>query len=313
MGKGKLDIHLHLGLETVVRTMAAPAGGKGVTYASGNTPHNPTMKMSSVTDMLPHLEELGIAGGVLLAGGETAAMGGNDQVKQAAELVPGVYKWMCNLDPVSPETAYDRLAELKGRGAVGIGEFAVNQWIGSPFIEAVFDAAERLSLPVLFHMSPEEGFNYGVADRPGLPLLEEALKHHPKLIFIGHSQPFWHEISGDASPELVARNSWGEGPVTPGGRLPYLFETYPNLYGDLSANSGGNAMMRDEAFGLAFLEKFQDRLMFGSDMTNTEMVFPLGGWLDEKLAEGKLSQEIYDKICRKNAERLFGSWDQKTE
>lgn len=31
--------------------------------------------------------------------------------------------------------------------------------------------------------------------------------------------------------------------------------------------------MRDESFGLWFLETFQDRLMFGTDMVNTDMVF----------------------------------------
>lgn len=310
---GKIDIHLHLGLETIVRTMEKPTGMSGVTYASGNTPHDPVMKSSSSLDMLPHLRELGIDGGILLSGGEETGFCGNVQTSQAAKKAPGVYKWMCNLDPKEPETMFERLSKYRQMGAVGIGEFAFNQWIGSPLIEAVFEAAEKAGLPVLFHMSPQEGFNYGIADQPGLPLLEGALKRHSNLIFIGHSQPFWHEISGEASSDIVERNCWGEGPVKEGGRLPYLLETYPNLYGDLSANSGGNAIMRDEAFGLKFLEKFQDRLMFGSDMTNTEMVFPLGRWLDEKLEKGQLSKECYEKICRKNAEKLFGPWTKEAE
>lgn len=308
MNMGKIDIHLHLGTESAVFVMEKPAGAK-VTFASGNTPHEAVMKSSSTIDMLPHLEELGISGGIILSGGESAGRSSNEETSRAASMVPGVYKWMCNLDPEHPETVEERLGNLKEQGAVGIGEFAVNRWIGDPFIEAVFTAAAKLHLPLLCHMSPEEGFNYGIADHPGLPLLEEALKRHPDLLLIGHSQPFWHEISGDASPEIIARNSWGSGPVTPGGRLVELFEKYPNLHGDLSANSGGNAIMRDEAFGLEFLNRFQDRLMFGSDMTNTEMEFPLGRWLDEKLAEGKLSQEVYDKICRGNAERIFGEWE----
>lgn len=86
-------------------------------------------------------------------------------------------------------------------------------------------------------MSPKEGFQYGVVDGPGLPLLEENLKRYKGLKFIGHSQPFWHEISKDAPATPKERMKWGEGAVCPGGRLPYLFETYENLYGDLSANS----------------------------------------------------------------------------
>ena len=87
---------------------------------------------------------------------------------------------------------------------------------------------------------------------------------------------------------------------------PELFEKYPNLYGDLSANSGGQALMRDPVFGLAFLEKYADRLFFATDMVNRDMVFPLGAWLDEKVASGALRRETYEKIVRDNARRVFG-------
>jgi predicted TIM-barrel fold metal-dependent hydrolase len=155
-------------------------------------------------------------------------------------------------------------------------------------------------------MSPEEGFSYGVVDEPRLPLLEQVLKSYPRLKFLGHSQTFWIEMSADAPSDKEGRNAWGQGPIVPGGRVPALFETCPNLYGDLSANSAGQAIMRDEEFGLAFLEKYADRLFFATDMVNTDMVFPLGAWLDEKVESGKLSREAYEKIIRRNAERIFG-------
>lgn len=303
---GKIDIHLHSGLESVERCMEKIAGSN-VSYSSGITPHASVMKSSSTKDMLPHLKKLGISRGIVLSmGEEQARFCNNEDVRQAVLRYPEVYSWMCNLDVRDMETVETRLAACQKQGAVGIGEFAVNEWIGSPFIEAVFTAAERLNMPILFHMSPEEGFNYGIADKPGLPLLEAALNRHPNLIFVGHSQPFWHEISGDVKSDTISRNSWGSGPVAPGGRLGHLMERYPNLYGDLSANSGGNAIMRDESFGLAFLARFQNQLMFGTDMGNTETVFPLGGWLDLKLEKGALSEDVYEKICVKNAERVFG-------
>ena len=107
-------------------------------------------------------------------------------------------------------------------------------------------------MPILFHMSPQEGYEYGIVDEPGLPMLEEALEKYPGLKFIGHSQPFWHEISQDAKPDLKSRMEWGRGPVREGGRLVCLMRNYKNLYADLSANSGGCAIMRDEKFGLQF-------------------------------------------------------------
>ena len=89
-------------------------------------------------------------------------------------------------------------------------------------------------------------------------MLEEALEKYPGLKFIGHSQPFWHEISQDAKPDLKSRMEWGRGPVREGGRLVCLMRNYKNLYADLSANSGGCAIMRDEKFGLQFLEEFHE-------------------------------------------------------
>lgn len=110
----KIDIHLHLGTETVEHILQQPAGKQ--TYSSGNTPQSAVMKIIGVRDMLPHLEELGISGGILMSGGESGGLGNNDVVRQAASMVPGVYKWMCNVDPVDPETLGGRLDEKLAEG-----------------------------------------------------------------------------------------------------------------------------------------------------------------------------------------------------
>lgn len=70
--------------------------------------------------------------------------------------------------------------------------------------------------------------------------------------------------------------------------------------------SGPKAIMRDLEFGLEFLETYADRLFFATDMVNSDMVFPLGAWLGEQVERGTLSREAYEKICWKNAERMFG-------
>lgn len=189
---------------------------------------------------------------------------------------------------------------------MGIGELAVNEWMDSPRLEAVFAAAETLGLPVTIHMSPEPGYQYGVCDRPGLPLLEQTLRRHPGLRLLGHSQLFWLEISGDCPRQgNDARSRMGRGPVTPGGRVPALLAACPNLYADLSAFSASCAILRDEAFGLAFLETWQDRLLYGTDTLNRHQVFPLGRFLDRAVADGRLSRTAYEKICRENARQLF--------
>ena len=283
----KIDLHLHL------TPFQIPKLGK--------------MNLASAKNMIPHLEELGIEKGVLMSSAESGLPFGTNKANKAiCARFPDRYYWMCNVSPRGREPVYDRLARYKAEGAIGIGELTYNHKLTDPFLQEVFAAAEKLDMPITMHMSPEEGFSYGVVDDPGLPLLEEVLKTYPKLKILGHSQTFWIEMSADAPKDKEGRNSWGQGPVVPGGRVPELFEKYPNLYGDLSANSAGQAIMRDEAFGLAFLETYADRLFFATDMVNTDMVFPLGRWLDEQLAAGQLSRKAYEQICFGNAQRIFG-------
>lgn len=283
----KIDLHLHLTLNQL--------------------PKQENMFISSAENMIPHLHNLGIKKGVLMSTCENSDQpGSNNENKLICEKYPDSFSWMCNIDPVNIETVYERLSKYKSEGAIGIGELMVNKKIDDLFLDKVFESAQSLDMPVLFHMSPEENFSYGVVDEPGLPLLEKLLNKYPKLKVIGHSQSFWIEISGDAPTDRERRNSWGEGPVVNGGRIPQLFSKYPNLYGDLSANSGGCAIMRDPEFGLKFLETYADRLFFATDMVNTDMTFPLGKWLDEQLELGNLTKETYEKICYKNAENVFG-------
>ncbi len=283
----KIDLHMHATLWNI------PKLGK--------------MHLSSAGKMIPHMEALGIKKAVLMAGGEKKTpIGKNSTNRKICEKYPEHFAWMCNLDVTDTDTIYERLSAYKAQGAVGIGELAFNKRLDHPFLQAVFAAAEKLDLPVTIHMSPEEGYSYGVVDEPRLPLLEEVLKKYPNLKILGHSQTFWIEMSGDAPNDKEGRNSWGDGTITPGGRIPALFANYENLYGDLSANSAGRAIMRDPEFGLSFLETYQDRLFFATDMVNTDMVFPLGAWLDEQVEMGTLSREAYEKICYKNAERVFG-------
>lgn len=283
----KIDLHLHL------TPFQIPKIGK--------------LNLTSGKNMLGHLEELGIEKGVLMSSAEKGLPFGTNKTNKAiCDKFPQRYAWMCALKPEHPETVYERLARYKQQGAVGVGEVTVNRRLDDPFLQALFAAAEKLELPVTMHMSPEVGYSYGVVDDPGLPLLEAVLQKYPKLKLLGHSQTFWIEMSADAPTEKETRNQWGDGPVIPGGRVPELFEKYPNLYGDLSANSGGCAIMRDPEFGLAFLEKYADRLFFATDMVNKDMVFPLGAWLDEMVAAGRLSEEAYEKIVRGNAVRIFG-------
>jgi predicted TIM-barrel fold metal-dependent hydrolase len=227
----------------------------------------------------------------------------------AAEQYPGFIIPFMNIDPRmntnTPESNLShQMSYYKQRGCKGLGEVTANLPFDDPYMENLFRHAEANEFPMIFHIAPKQGGYYGIVDRLGLPLLEGALRKFPKLKFLGHSQPFWAEISSDLTEE--ARNSYPKGKVAEGGAVVRLMREYPNLHGDLSAGSGFNAISRDPEFGYGFLEEFQDRLLFGTDVCDPRNETPLPGYLNEAVEKGSISRECYEKVGWGNAEALLG-------
>ena len=82
-------------------------------------------------------------------------------------------------------------------------------------------------------------------------------------------------------------------------------EKYPNLYADLSAMSGYNALTRDLAYGVTLLRRFSNRMMYGSDMILPRRNIYTATLLDSLLELNVLSQETCENILYNNAARLF--------
>jgi len=233
----------------------------------------------------------------------------NEEALAVVERFPDRFIPFCNVDPrmdTNDERAdLDRIVGYyKAMGCRGCGEVCANLPFDDPRMEKLFGACERNGIPLTFHIAPRIGGCYGIYDEPGLPGLERALQKFPNLVFLGHSQPFWAEIAPLDKPE--DRNSYPKGPVKRPGRIVELMRRYPNLHGDLSAGSGHNAVSRDEEFGLRFMEEFQDRLYFGTDICHPDTPTPLVGYLLRLRDEGKLSEAVFEKIAKRNAVRLLG-------
>ncbi len=204
----------------------------------------------------------------------------------------------------SPKADFRPLLSVwKDAGCRGIGEYTPNLPFDDPRNMNLFAQAEELGLPLTFHVATRTRNAYGCYDDLGLPRLERVLKEFPSLIFLGHSPAFWSEIAADVPEET--RNGYPKGRVTP-GRVVTLMREYPNLHGDLSAGSGCNAVSRDPEFGRAFLEEFQDRLHFGTDIAGASQEPPLVAHLRGLLADGTIAQEVFDKIARRNTKRVLG-------
>lgn len=225
------------------------------------------------------------------------------------ERYPDRFIPFCNLDPRaisdSPKAPLDQiLAYYKERGCKGVGEVTANLRFDDPRVKNLFKHCEAVGLPLTFHISPTMGGNYGLYDEPGLPLLEQALPKFPNLIFLGHSQPFWAEIA--ALEDLGQRYGYPKTPITGEGAVTRLMRKYPNLHGDLSAGSGHNALARDLDYAAHFMEEFQDRLYFGTDICAPDTPTPLVDLMLSMRDEGRISEAVFSKIARENAIRLLG-------
>lgn len=251
--------------------------------------------------MLAHMDRIGIDKALLMAFDEE----GTESNFRLAARFPDRFLVDCNVE-YTPFGGLERtIRSFKERGAVGLGEFKVNLRIDDAYIQRVFAICQELDMPVTFHMSPEVGYSYGIVDEPGLPLLEASLKRFPRLTFIAHSQSFWIEFASPAPRDREGRNSWGSGPVSEEGAVFRLMDSYGNLWCDLSAGSGSCAIMRDRGKGLDFIHRFSGRLLFGTDLTGPDMIFPLRDHLLGCLESGDLSKDEVEAIFHGNFERLF--------
>jgi len=223
-------------------------------------------------------------------------------------MYPGRLIPFCNMDPRflanSPKANFRPLLEAyKELGCRGVGEYVPNLHFDDPLNMNFFGQVEEAGLPLTFHVAPQLGGYYGCVDDVGLPRLEIVLKTFPKLIFLAHSQPFWAEISTDVVQD-GKRVRYPKGKVTP-GRVVELMRKYPSLHGDLSAGSGFGAISRDPEFGYAFMEEFQDRLYWGTDIANVPQKLPIVDYFRKLKAEKLISPAAYEKITWQNANRLL--------
>ncbi len=214
----------------------------------------------------------------------------------------------CSLDPrfIGNRTDADfrpLLEAYKALGCKGVGEYMPNIPFDDPLNLNLFRQVEAVGLPLTFHIAPEIGGYYGCYDEVGLPRLEKVLQACPRLRLLGHSQPFWAEIGTNVVQD-GQRPGYPKGPVTP-GRVVELMRRYPNLLGDLSAGSGCNAISRDPGFGDAFLEEFQDRLFWGTDIANDPQELLIVDYFRKLKQEKRISAEAYEKITWRNAVDLF--------
>jgi predicted TIM-barrel fold metal-dependent hydrolase len=195
-----------------------------------------------------HLDGSGCTRAVLLPG-----LNSEEHCREVTAREPERYIRFTNADPASPNAVEHLRAGLKG-GAVGIGELKFSGALDAPQVLYIYELAAEAGVPVLIHFQENTSFS-------GFDRLPAIVKRFPKTRFIGHANSWWANISSANDN----KSGYPEGRVQPDGLIDGLLADYPNVFGDLSANSGRNALARDPDFSAAFLERHRAKLMFGSD------------------------------------------------
>jgi predicted TIM-barrel fold metal-dependent hydrolase len=205
--------------------------------------------------------------------------------------------------PVTSERFEFILNQYKQLGYKGIGEMTARVYWDDPALMRLFEAAEKVGFPVTFHTTVADSNDYGLIDELGFPRFEKVLQSFPNLVFLAHSQAWWAEMSGDI--KLEEKTGYPKSKVVPGGAVHRLMRKYPQIYGDLSANSGYNSLARDPEHAYKFIDEFQDRLCFGQDFCSVKNERKLLDWLKTALAEGRISKDAYEKITYENIAKIL--------
>jgi predicted TIM-barrel fold metal-dependent hydrolase len=194
-----------------------------------------------------------------------------------------------------PEAVQEIEKYLK-MGAVIIGESKFGVECDSPEIQRIYKLAEAYNVPMLLHFQ-HQMYNYGL-DR-----FYKMLEKYPKVNFIGHAQTWWANIDKDHKDQRVL---YPRTKVTPGGITDRYLSDYPNMFGDLSAGSGLNSLLRDEDHSREFLKRHQNKLLFGSDCNDTIGRGPgcQGSLTIAAIRRLAATKEIERKLLYGNAKKL---------
>ena len=182
---------------------------------------------------------------------------GNEACRQFATAHSTAFRFGSNEVP-DVDGATREIERYLKLGGVMIAEQKFGVECDSQHMQAIYALAAEHRVPVLMHWQFQM-YNYG------LERFHKMLEKYSKVNFLGHAQTWWANIDRNNADQSVM---YPKGPVTPGGLTDRYLSDYPNMFGDLSAGSGLNALTRDEGFARDFIARHQDKLVYGSDCSD---------------------------------------------
>jgi uncharacterized protein len=193
--------------------------------------------------------------------------------------------------------------------------------VDDPRFDAVWDTCAKFHIPVLIHTADPKPL-FEPMDQHNERWLE--LKSHPGRGGHGGDEPSWDELIGEQHnlfarhPKtlfIAAHMGWLANDL---GQLGALLDRLPNVYVEIGAIS--SELGRQPRFARSFLEKYQDRVLFGKDayvVAEYWTYFRLLETADEyfdptrryhglwQMYGLELSDPVIKKLYYKNALRIF--------
>jgi predicted TIM-barrel fold metal-dependent hydrolase len=274
--------------------------------------HQHTDYHGLTTDQLvAHQRTMGITTTILLPAGHPVSYGSthygvsnglqakatpNEACYKVAQQYPKEFLFGANEVPDVPG-AVDEIEKYLKLGAPIIGELKFNVECDSPEMQKIYELAQAYEVPVLMH------WQFNMYNR-GFERFYKMLEKYPRVNFIGHSQTWWANIDQNHQNQNIL---YPKGKVTAGGLTDRYLQDYPNMYGDLSAGSGLNALTRDEEHTREFFRRHQDKLLYGSDCADTAGQGTACQGAQTLAAIRRLapSKKIERKLLYDNARKLF--------
>lgn len=212
-----------------------------------------------------------------------------EQVVAAARMFPERIIPFVQIDPRTPRS--DELIEhfVTQFGCKGYGETVDGLPFDDPLKLRIYAKCNELQLPLVFYGSGGSNF-----DEVGLPRLEKCLQQYPDMYFIGHGPRWWNAISADDDGSC----GYPKGPISEGGAADRLLQDYPNMYADISAGSGYNAMTRDAEFTRGFVERNWSKILFATDYLSAGHGMGHVEWVRETPMDEQHRQAIMEGNAR---------------
>lgn len=261
--------------------------------------------------MIGHQRAMGISKTILLPAGSdrvrkstrggrsnglAAKVAGNEEAMRIAKANPGRFYFGAN-EVTDLEDSRKVIEKYLKLGAVIIGEQKFDVESDSAASQELYRLAADYGVPILLH------FQHRTYNR-GFERFHKMLEKHPKTNFIGHAQTWWANIDKAHDPK---DGLYPKGPVAAGGLTDRYLSDYPNMFADMSAGSGLNSLLRDEAHTVEFLDRQQDKILYGSDCADSLGRGPgcQGARTLETLRRLARNETILRKILHDNAARII--------